>query len=321
MRKNIRKIPKEVLTNLKRIEQKDIVVACAVTFKATALRKGILKHLGVKLTTKGLYIPSPVMPPPDQGKYSNINVNGEEIVRKDLPMTTSYTPVETPNWGDPYLGYHTVDLPHPTYQREFRPPRETEIIIHSTRTNPGLSAYVISFKLNDTLRKGSKGFKKRLFENLNILQENIGTCGVEAAETPLEEYSKSLHLSWEILPPGTKKEVIERLFRGRQASTKDKTVAADRYDFFMTLKPQKLVFGTSGFRRYFGALIKDDLVLFENIEYGNAVYIMFEGWQELSKKSRIDLLSGKYGKSFQRVPHLKGWKGQARSIIKQKTKK
>ncbi len=88
--------------------------------------------------------------------------------------------------------------------------------------------------------------------------------------------------------------------------------------FFMTLEPQKLVFGTSGFRRYFGALMRDDLVVFENIEYGNAVYVMFEEWEELSKKSRIDLLSGKYGESFERVLHTSGWKSKLRSIIKGK---
>jgi hypothetical protein len=320
MKKNIRIIPKEILTKLGQIEHNDIVAACAVTYKASALRKGILKHLGVKLTSMGLLIPSHVIPPTDQGKYSDINVNGEEIIRKDLPMRTIYTSVEAPNWGDPYKGYHTVNLPRPTYQRQFLPPRESEILIHSSRNNPGLPAYIISFRVNDILRKGSRNFKNHLFANLNVLQENVGACGVETADTPLEKYSKTLHLSWEILPPGTREEAIERLFRGRQVSRNIKSVAKDRYDYFMTMKPQRLVYGTSGFRRYFGALIRDDLVLFENIEYGNAVYIMFEEWQELSKKSRIDLLNGKYGKSFIRVPHLLGWKGKVRSIIKQKVK-
>ncbi|CAG0975738.1 hypothetical protein ANRL4_01553 [Anaerolineae bacterium] len=321
MKKNIRQIPKDLLTKLRQIDQTDIVVACTVRYKATTLRKGVLKHLGVRLTPKGLFLPVSVIPSADQGKYSNINVNGEEIVRRDLPMITSYTSVETPNWGDPVYGYHSVDLPHDSYKREFRPPRETEIVIHSATTYPGLSEYLISFRLNEILRKNSKDFKKRLFENLNILQENVGACGIEAASTPLEEYSRSLHLSWEILPPGTKQEVMERLFGGREASAKAKKVAAERYDFFMTLKPQKLVYGKSGFRRYFGALIRDDLVLFENVEYGNAVYIMFDDWRELSTMSRIDLLSGKYGRSFQRVTHLKGWKGQVRSIIKHRVNK
>ena len=61
-------------------------------------------------------------------------------------------------------------------------------------------------------------------------------------------------------------------------------VAGDRYDFFVGLDPKKLIIGSSGFRRYFGALLEDYLVVFENIEYGNAVYILFEKWEVLSRR-------------------------------------
>jgi hypothetical protein len=95
----------------------------------------------------------------------------------------------------------------------------------------------------------------------------------------------------------------------------ERNVAGDRFDFFMTLNPYRLVYGKSGFLRYFGALISDKLVVFENIEYGNAIYIMFENWQELSKRTRIDLRSGKYGSSFIRIIHQKEWKTEVRDVI------
>ena len=84
----------------------------------------------------------------------------------------------------------------------------------------------------------------------------------------------------------------------------------------MSLKPAKLVYGLSGFERYFGGLIKDDLVVFENIEYGNAIYIMFENWRELSQKTRTELLSGRFGRNFERVMHGSGWKGKVKAVIK-----
>ncbi len=49
--------------------------------------------------------------------------------------------------------------------------------------------------------------------------------------------------------------------------------------------------GRSGFSRYLGYLLRDDLVLLENIDYGNALYMMFDDWKTLSKRSRLDLLS------------------------------
>ncbi len=232
MKRNIRKIPRQVIEKLNQIEGEDIVVACALKFSSSQLRKGILRHLGIRLSPKGLTAPASKMPPADRGRYSRANANGQEIIRKGLPKVTHYTTVETPNWGDPYKGYHAVDLPHECFQREFKPPQETEIVIQPISTEPGLPAYAISFKVNHTLRKGSRGFKQRLFENLNLLQESVGACSVEAAQTPLEKYTKSLHLSWEILPPGTRKEAIERLFRGRVASKAEKDSAGNRYDFF-----------------------------------------------------------------------------------------
>lgn len=59
-------------------------------------------------------------------------------------------------------------------------------------------------------------------------------------------------------------------------------------------------------RRYFGAQFSDNLVVFENIEYGNAIYILFDNWAEISQMSRIDILQRKE-KDFIRLPHRKNW--------------
>lgn len=288
MKKNIHKIPEDIYDKLKTIKNNEIIVGCAVKFKADSLRSGKLAHLGITLTSQGLQFPSVVIPSESTGKYSNQNINGREIVRKDLPKETHYNTIESPNWGDSYNGTHTVYLPYKKFRRDFQPPRELEISIDCKNTSPDLPNYVIAFQVKEVLNKTSKDFNDRVFENLNILQENVGAFGVEAAETPLSEYTKSLHVSWEILPPGTLDETIQRLFVGKTPTTQEKNVATERYQFFSSLKPKNLVFGQSGFRRYFGALLEDDLVVFENIEYGNAVYILFGDWEELSKRSRID---------------------------------
>lgn len=321
MKKNFQKIPIEITQKLREIKSSEVVVGCAVKYKSETLVNGRLAHLGIMVSKKGLVAPPSVIPPADQGKYSKINVDGLEIIRNDLPKEKHFNSVEAPNWGNDYYGTHTVDLPYEKYPREFIPPRELEILINCNNPQPGLSEYILAFKINETLNRKSRNFKKRLFENINILQENIGACGVVPAKTALEKYEKSLQVSWEILPPGTLQETLQRLFKGRYPSKEEKAVAEERYDFFMSLKPKRLVFGSSGFRRYFGALIEDDLVVFENIQYGNAVYILYKNWKELSKKSRIELLSGKYGKDFERVVHRPGWKKEIRLKIKTKRQK
>jgi len=318
MKKNLRKIPAEIFAKLKTIKTDQVVAGCAVMFKPDALAAGQLKHLGVTLTPTGLEVPDFVIPLTSQGKFSTKNLEGEEIVRKDLPKETHYRSVETPNWGDSYKGTHTVDLPYEKYPRDFDPPRELAIFMTCENMKPGLPGYVIAFRVNDVLEKNKRSFKHRLFENLNLLQENVGTCGIEPADVALTDYMKSLHVSWELLPPGSREDVIARIFRDRPPSAEEKEVASQRYDFFISLKPQKLVFGSSGFRRYFGALLEDDLVVFENIQYGNAVYVLFDNWEELSKRSRIELLSGKYGTDFKRVIHNSGWKEDVKAIVASK---
>ena len=318
MKRNLRKIPSEILAKLRTLDTKEIFAGCVVKFKTESLKAGTLKHLGVEISSTGLQLPESALPPATQGKYSASNVEGVEIIRKDLPIETHYHSAETPNWGDSSYGTHTVDLPHRQYPRDFQPPREIEISMSCKDCRPGLPGYIIAFKVNEVLDKTAKLFRDRLFENLNLLQENVGACGIEPADMAITDYAKSLNVSWEILPPGTREEAIERIFHGRTASPQEREVTGERYDFFMSLKPRRLVFGTSGFRRYFGALLEDDLVVFENIQYGNAIYVLFDNWEELSKRTRIELLSGKYGTDFNRVIHRHGWKGEVRVIVQAK---
>jgi hypothetical protein len=80
------------------------------------------------------------------------------------------------------------------------------------------------------------------------------------------------------------------------------------------LKPEAYIAGSDGFLRYFGAKFGDDFVVFENVRYGNAIYLMFEKWEELSKRSRVELLAGPRDQ-FMRVEHREGWKEQLEAQV------
>jgi hypothetical protein len=58
--------------------------------------------------------------------------------------------------------------------------------------------------------------------------------------------------------------------------------------------------------RYIGALFADDLVVFENVRYGNALYVLYGNWEEISKRPRIDLLRNR-DVSFERFVHSADW--------------
>jgi hypothetical protein len=321
MKKNVRKIPRAVRNKLQRIAELDIVVGCACKFSAAEIRDGALSHLGIRLAPAGLQYPERIVPPADQGKYSRRNVDGWEQPRYDLPLETGYHAAEAPNWGDSYYGTHTVSLPHKVRPKDFHPPRELELVLHCANPDPEQDAFVLAARVDEVLAQSALDFEDRLLEDLNLLQENLGACGVQPADTSLADYARTLHLAWDILPPGSRDEALQRLFRGRRPTQQQQDTAASRYDFFESLNPRQIIVGTSGFRRYFGALLEDNLVVFENIQYGNAIYVMYENWQELSQRSRIELLSGRLGDRFDRVTHREGWQAEVRLLVQARRQK
>lgn len=319
-KKNLRLIPKAITSKLKALSN-TVIAAASKVYSAEELAKGKLKHLGVQLSEGKLSFSKSMVPPETSGKYSYKNVNGEEIVRKDLPKETHYNYVDTPNWGDSYYGTHTVALPYEKYPRDFISPSLTQMKIFVPNPKAGQKSYMIVFEVDRVLDRKDKKFSSQLLECLNLLQENVGFCGVQSSGATVKDYLKTLRVEWEVLPPGTREEAVARMFRGRKPSSQEQTEMEERYDFLMSLKPKSLVYGMSGVERYFGGMIKDDLVVFENIQYGNAIYIMFDDWRDLSQRTRTELLSGRFGHNFERVKHGSGWKGAVKAVIKKRLEK
>ncbi|ELY3466087.1 hypothetical protein SMX26_000641 [Cronobacter universalis] len=312
MKRNIRVIPKNVYSKLKRLGN-TVVAGTSIAITESQLKNGMLEHLGIYSDNGVNAYEESVIPDPLQGKYSLKNVFGEEIVRRDLPKETHYTEIESPNWGDSSNGTHTVRLPHEKYPRDIIPPKLIAIEINHKQSSG--SHFIFNFRVTRILEKNSSTFDDDLLFDLNLLQENLGKCGVENADKPISTYADTLIVSWDIFPPGSKEEVLSRIFRGKNITPDKKNVAENRYDFFMSLEPKKIVTGNSTFSNYLGAMLEDDLVVFENIEYGNAIYILYDNWDEISKLSRIDLLSGRAGNNFDRIIHSGNWKDEVRKKV------
>ncbi len=269
MKRNIRVIPKNIHSKLRRLGN-TVVAGTSIAFTENQLKSGSIEHLGIYFDNGVNAYETSVIPDPLQGKYSLKNVFGEEIVRKDLPKETHYTEIESPNWGDSSNGTHTVRLPYEKYPRDIIPP--TLIAIEINHKQPSDSHFIFNFRVTRILDKQSNKFDDELLFDLNLLQENLGKCGIENADKPISTYADTLIVSWEILPPGSKEETLARIFRGKNITSDKKNVAENRYSFFISLEPKKIVTGNSTFSNYIGAMLEDDLVVFENIEYGNAIY-------------------------------------------------
>jgi hypothetical protein len=254
------------------------------------------------------------LPDYSRGRFSRWNIDGREIVRRDLEKQEYYHSFEAPDWDG--LGTHTVTQVRRRYPREFLPPRlntlKVEIINEDSET------IVVRVILSEILNRKDLNFLHNLFYAINLMQENIGAIDVIESGESSAEYLQTLFVDWQIFPPGERDRFISSILSGRSHSREEREAIIERVDFIHTLKPKKLISGQNSFNNYFGAEIADNLYVFECSDYGNACYIMYDNWEELCKRSRIELMSGVCGNNFDRVIHRGRWQDKVKWYLKKK---
>ena len=320
-------MPEDVLAKVNSLAGDDFKVACVKKVPAGDIAAGKYAHIGLVMKDDRLTFPAEQLPRPSNGRYSRINAQGEELVLKDEPMIPKTYSFESPNWGNWDYGSHTVEWDRMVYRREWFAPKELtlemEVLGEEMKAE---KTYVVRFGVSEVLNKKGLRFRRRaelsndLFFDLNLLQENVGAADVYASTATRDDYLKTVYVAWEILPLGERDATIARILSGfKSPSDEVRRRIVERYDLLTKLKPDAVISGTSGFRRYFGAKFSDSLVVFENLEYGNAIYAMFEDWESLSKSSRIELLKGSKA-GFERIVHSKGWKRRLKDLVRNRLK-
>jgi hypothetical protein len=311
MPKNFRQIPDEVRQRLATFAVDDVVVAVAKLLSIQNVEK--YAHLGLRIEDGDLKVPAPFVPNVSAGKYSTINVDGKEVVRKDLPMMHKEFSFYAPSWHS--SGTHLVSHTREVYQRDFIAPKEVELVIELLERRG--EGFLVKFAVDQVVNRHAADFEADLLYNLNILQEDVGSVGVFESSASLADYAATIRVDWELLPAGQMdaREAVARLLYGkRPVPDEARAVMESRMAVFATLRPTHFISGNTGFVRYFGAKYADDFVVFENLRYGNAIYVMFENWQQLSQKSRIDLLKGDR-MGFERIEHREGWEDRLEAVL------
>lgn len=305
-KKSYRKIPGAISTSLSAIESPRIIVAATKKIPLQDIDAGCYAHLGLHLKDRELKIENEVMPPDEVGDYAYRNRHGWEIKRTDLPKIQKTFSWETPNFGDASTyGTHTHYQTRDVYPIEIFEPRFFSLKIE--RLNAETATALVKFEVDHVLDRSSPYFESDLLFCLNLLQESAGVANVFAADATREEFVGTEFLDWEVFPPGNAAAVLERFSSGKARMSPDKAaVLKSRLKLFSKLPVERFIRGTSSFGSYIGALYADDLVVFENMNYGNALYVLYDDWQEVSKRSRLDLLNGT-SENFDRFVHTNGW--------------
>jgi hypothetical protein len=317
-KRNIRQLPAAALAKVQDLPSgTNISPVCTKRVSIADIKTGAFKHLQIALEGDQPTFPGARLPAEDIGPYSFKNSNGWEVKRTDLPMIpkTIYLG-ERPKYGDWSNGSFPLWQTRDVYQVDEYGPTDYLIEIDLLRSVDG--AFIFKFSLDCILDPAEEDFEDDLLFCLNILQENTGTCDIDLSSKSRDEYVATTYVDWEIFPPGSIERFLAKAKAGvGRGSIKTNQVIEERVAEFRRLSPERYILGKGGFNRYVGAVLKDDIVVFENIRYGNALYVLYENWEDVSQRSRAELLNGTSA-AYERIPHFEGWVEQFRNAIRRR---
>lgn len=317
-RKNIRKLPENLISKIALFENNNVVVGCVRRIDKELISTEYFRNRGFNINRGTLSVSNNLLPDISIGRFCKKNVNGFYVVLNDQPKIPKSWDIEGPNYGDWSKGSHYSTITKMVHPRIQYSPKFLEIKVNVLAEEDERNSYIVRFQVNSIMNRNDPEFDKDLFFNLNLLLEFSGGLDVYEADAPDDQYLRSLFVDWEILPAGHMDETIQRIIRLSPGMTlHEREELIERGRFIESLHPRQTISGPSGFARYYGALFSDDLVVFENNKYGNASYVMFENWVNLSQRSRIDLLNSNEG-GFVRVRHTGTWKSRLTRLINER---
>lgn len=303
------RLSKAVRCELDRIPGDRVVVAAVKTVSAADV--DAYADLGLRFEDGMIKSGDPVLPPPSLGLHARRNLDGWHDKRTDLPMERRTVSSWAPSWSSG--SYHLVSREIDAYPVERHPARLLTISL--TVLEHLVDAALIRFRVDQPLQRESAGFARDLLFNLRLLREAVGEAHVFDADLSDDEFARIQQVDRELLPAGSADRVLAHMARRRSVDPATLEVARERLQILDRLGHDGFIVGTGRFARYFGAKFGDRLVVLENLEYGNALYLFEENREQLTQLSRTELIRRRDA-SVHRVPHLPGWQSAIRKLVR-----
>ncbi len=326
MRKNIRKIPADITAKVDGFDTNLINVSTIIKVRKSELAtKPPFPQLQMTITDDVLNFVECYQPDEKAGRYSKKNIKGYNgPAKKDLPkVSKSYCIGYRHPFGNTDAMEVLIYISRMVWQKDEYPPADWSIVTEliDTQEVDGDTIYLLKVGIDQLLDRSNDDFARQLHFALNLLLENIGSFDVYSSEATLADYKKTTIIDWEIFPAGTHEAAVAQIKSSMRniTPTQERNIE-DRTAFLDSLNPIEYIRGSYLNVNYFGAKFSDNLFVFENPRYGNAVYVLFEDWQELTKLSRTDLLKLPEDK-YIKVVHNKVWKAVLRNIISDRISK
>jgi len=309
-KRSMRKVPLFIETRLASIGN-EFHVAVVKRISHVDIQSGLYAHAGLVWQNGQVAVQGASVISPNSGRFARLNVDGQEIVRRDLPKIDKVITFINPRlFGIPGNSCQITQV-RQVCQREYLPGRRHEL--ETAVLLAGSDFCIVRFNIKKTFSALEPNIDRELLFALNLLQEAVKGINVFANTATTEDYLSTIHVHWEILPSGQRETNVSLIlshFKPRTPEEKEELERRinERYDFFETLHPKHIIRGTGGLNGYMGALIKDDIVVFDHLTPGNGLYILFGDWEEQSQRTKTDLLAnGEEGKDYIRITHNGDW--------------
>lgn len=264
--------------------------------------------------SKGLENGETILPPSSFGPVSRFNAGGKEVIHRDQPKETAYREAEW-HWKEWHGRYDQVEqskivsVPYKRYPRTLISPPGIELTL---TTDTAGNRTVVSPMFADW-----QSNKEKLLHAVNLFLEIFGECAffdndLKLIKAPIKR------LNWRILPPGKRPwkilktelaEVLNEITKGR------KVVVESRLETINVFNPDFAAVGEGGFRGYVVlGFPSRNLFVLESLYFGNATYVFGERWEELSKRTKAEILN----QSLQtdRIIHHLNWKSRIATLFK-----
>ncbi|WP_454044404.1 hypothetical protein [Cellulosimicrobium sp. Marseille-Q8652] len=279
--------------------------------------EGYYEDLGIKIGDDDLELTSPLLPPKDRGRWSKWNREGREVKRPDLPKRAKSWTTDVYPYGDtskPMVSaFHTREVQATELQHG-----KGLAFTYTAAPRSDEHEVQIEVRVDRVFAKSTRPDSPDLLMAVRLLNECFEHVGVVPADQSEVRWRRTRELPWELLPAGLKPTEILQALESRLGSNHDaqnRDVALERIRNMQTFNPREIGIGGGGYQSYLAYIFRDDLVVLENFAYGNALYVMYESWEALSQRSRIELLADPEA-DYTRIVHSGNWRAHLRETIR-----
>lgn len=244
-------------------------------------------------------------------KYAFKNAEQYSTTDKSLPkedyfQTLYWKRTEWAGRGETREVAEFTDIPRKRYHRDYHLPFSVDFTLYENDGDRFICSDEIIFSPENN---------DKMINTVNMLLGLFGEC--EIVSEQLEKEIETIHLTWDILPPGRYpwnrvKAEIEHIIAG--SNNTQKQMMLRNCESIYLLDPDFKAYGKAGFKGYVVFGFKDkNIYILESVIPNNATYVFEKDWEELTKLTKAEILASKLHKA--RIIHNSKWEKEFNNLM------